>query len=165
MEEKSGVGSLGSDRSPENSGDAFHFKPGQSIGYLLRACYRSFAKALDVHINNQGVGIGQWFFLRELWEEDGLTQRELAFRVGIAAPTTAVAIRGMIKDDLIKRVSDPADRRKKRILLTKKGRNLKNILLPHARDVNRNATKDFNANEIRQLRDYINRMKRNLESE
>lgn len=164
MEEKRRKESLRSHRRPENPGDAFHFKPGHSIGYLLRTCYRSFAKALEVHINQQGVGIGQWFFLRELWEEDGLTQRELASRVGIAAPTTAVAIRGMVKDDLIKRVPDPADRRKKRIFLTEKGRSLKNILLPHARDVNKNATKDFSEEEIRQLREYIHRMKQNLES-
>ncbi len=164
-EEKTEAERPGSERSPENPGDAFHFKPGHSIGYLLRACYRSFAKALETRINKHGVGIGQWFFLRELWEEDGLTQRELALRVGIAAPTTAVAIRGMIRDDLIKRASDLTDRRKKRILLTPKGRDLRNALLPHAREVNRNATKGFSANEIRQLRDYINRMKQNLESE
>lgn len=165
MKEKTKGESLGSDQSPENPGDAFHFKSGHSIGYLLRACYRSFAKDLEIHINQHDVGIGQWFFLGGLWEENGLTQRELASRVGITAPTTAVAIRGMVKDDLIERMPDAADRRKKRIFLTKKGRNLKNILLPHARDVNRHATKGFSENEIRQLRDYINRMKQNLEND
>lgn len=71
----------------------------------------------------------------------------------------------MVKDGLIKQASDPADRRKKRIFLTKKGRNLKNILLHKARDVNRNATKGFSEKEIRQLRGYVNRMRRNLEGD
>ena len=35
----------------------------------------------------------------------------------------------------------------------------------YARDVNRQATKGFSEKEIRQLRDYINRMKQNLEGE
>jgi MarR family transcriptional regulator, organic hydroperoxide resistance regulator len=163
MGEKTETADLGSDPGSENPGDAFHFKPGHSVGYLLRTCYRAFAKALEVPINQHDVGIGQWYFLRELWEEDGLTQRELASRVGIAAPTTAVAVRGMVKDGLIKQVPDPADRRKKRIFLTARARRLQNILLPHARDVNRQATKGFTKKEIRQLRDYINRMKQNLE--
>ncbi len=158
-----GANNLGPRRRPQSSGDAFHFKPGHSIGYLLRMSYRSFAKALEVHISQKDIGIGQWFFLRELWEEDGLTQSELASRVGIATPTTAVAIRGMLKDDLVMQVPDTADRRKKRIYLTTKGRSLKNILLPRARDVNEVATKGFSKSEIRQFRNYVDRMKRNLE--
>ena len=148
----------------ENPGDAFHFKPGYSIGYLLRTCYRMFSKALEAHINQHDVGIGQWFFLRELWEKDGLTQRELASLLGIAPPTTAVAIRGMVKDGLIRQQIDPDDGRKKRIFLTEKGRSLKTILLPLAVDVNINATKGFSEREICLLREYINRMKNNLEN-
>ncbi len=155
----------GSDPDSDHPGAAFHYKPGQSIGYLLRSCYRSFAKALEVHINPRDIGIGQWFFLRELWEQDGLTQRELASRVGSAAPTTAIAIRGMVKNGLVKQSPDPTDRRKKRIFLTGKGQRLKNSLLHNAREVNRDATKGFSETEIRQLRDYINKMKQNLEGE
>ena len=156
MKETARVEELASDPDPEDPGDAFHFKPGQSIGYLLRACYRRFAKALEAHIKQQNIGIGQWYFMRELWERDGLTQRELASRVGIAAPTTAVAIRGMVRDGLIRQAPDPIDRRKKRIFLTETGQRLKNNLLHDARDVNRQATKGFSEKEIRQLRDYIN---------
>ena len=155
----------GAARRPRNPGDAFHFAPGHSIGYLLRMSYRSFAKALEFHISQKDIGIGQWFFLRELWEEDGMTQSELASRVGIATPTTAIAIRGMLKDDLVEQVPDTADRRKKRIYLTKKGRNLKTILLPRAKDVNEAATKGFSKSEIRQFRDYVDRMKRNLDGD
>ena len=147
---------------PDGSGEAFHFKPGRSIGYLLRDCYRSFSRALEVRIKPHGVGVGQWFFLRELWEEDGLTQGDLSARAGMTAPTTVVAIRRMVDDGLVLREPDDQDRRKVRIHLTEKGRRFRDELLPFAFDVNKVATADFSQEEIRQFRSFVERMKKNL---
>jgi DNA-binding MarR family transcriptional regulator len=147
---------------PDGSGEAFDYRPGRSIGYLLRDCYRSFSRALEVSIRPHGVGVGQWFFLRELWEEDGLTQGDLSTRAGMTAPTTVVAIRRMVGDGLVIRKADDRDRRKVRIHLTGKGRRLRDELLPRAFDVNAVATADFSQQEIRQLRSFIDRMKKNL---
>lgn len=148
--------------SPDRSGKAFHFKPGRSVGYLLRDCYRSFSKALEVQIKPHGIGLGQWYFLRELWEEDGLTQGDLSSRVGMTAPTTVVAIRRMVEDDLVVRKQDEHDRRKVRIYLTKKGCRYRDKLLPLALDVNNVATEGFSQKEIRQFRSFVDRMKKNL---
>lgn len=146
----------------EDPGAAFHYRPGQSMAYLLRDCYRSLAKALEVRISRHGVKMGQWFFLRELWEQDGLTQRELSDRVGIMEPTTVVAIRSMVRDGFVTRERDSKDRRKLRIHLTDKGRCLKNKLLPFAFEVNAIASRDMSEAEIRQFRALMNRMKRNM---
>jgi len=144
------------------AGDAFHYKPGRSVGYLLRDCYRSFSKALEDQINPHGVGTGQWFFLRELWEEDGLPQGELSSRAGMTAPTTVVAIRRMVEDGLVERRKDAHDGRKVRIHLTPKGRRFRDQLLPLAFEVNAAATQGFTQGEIEQLRSFIERMKANL---
>ena len=149
---------------PDKSGKAFHFKPGRSVGYLLRDCYRSFSRELESKIKPHGILPGQWYFLRELWEEDGLTQGDLSSRVGMKAPTTVVAIRRMVEDGLVVRKQDDQDRRKVRIYLTAKGRQYRNELLPLAFDVNNVATGGFSQKEIRQFRSFINRMKKNLSS-
>jgi len=148
--------------SPDESGEAFSHRPGVSIGYLLRDCYRSFSRALEIRIKPHGVGAGQWFFLRELWEEDGLTQGDLSTRAGMTAPTTVVAIRRMVKDGLVIRKPDQKDRRKVRIHLTDKGHRFRDELLPFAFDVNKTATKGFSEHEIRQFRSFVDRMKKNL---
>ncbi len=142
--------------------EAFDFKPGRSTGYLLRDCYRSFSRALETRIRPHGVGIGQWFFLRELWEEDGLTQGDLSARAGMTAPTTVVAIRRMVKEGLVVRKPDRKDRRKVRIHLTDKGRRFRDKLLPFAFDVNKVATEGLSQDEIRQFRSVVERMKKNL---
>ena len=147
---------------PADSREAFDFKPGRSIGYLLRDCYRSFSRDLEMRIKPHGVGIGQWFFLRELWEEDGLTQGDLSTRAGMTAPTTVVAIRRMVKDGLVMREPDRKDRRKVRIHLTEKGRRFSRELLPSAYEVNKVATEGLSQDEIRQFRSVVERMKNNL---
>ena len=146
----------------EDPSAPFHLKPGQSIGYLTRDCYRNFTRTLERRIAKHGVKLGQWFFLRELWEEDRQTQRMLSERVGIMEPSTVVAIRGMIKDGLVKKTRDEKDKRKYRIELTAKGRRLKDRLLPYAIEVNERATKGLSASEIRQFRKTLIKLKTNL---
>ena len=148
--------------SRHDSGRAFQFKPGRSVGYLLRDCYRSFSRALEARINPHGIGVGQWYFLRELWEEDGLAQGDLSWRAGMTAPTTVVAIRRMVEDGLVVRKQDEDDRRKVRIHLTEKGRQLRDELLPLASEVNNIATEGFSQKEIQQFRSFVDRMKKNL---
>lgn len=149
-------------KAQDGVSDSNHFRPGRSIGYLLRDCYRSFAKALEAQIKPHGILAGQWYFLRELWDEDGLTQGTLSSRVGMRAPTAVVAVRRMVKDGLVVRTPDKQDRRKVRIYLTAKGRNYRDELLPLALHVNSIATEGFSKTEIRQFRSFINRMKKNL---
>ena len=145
--------------------EPLEFQPQNSLGYLLRDTYRAFSKVLQARISAHGVTIGQWYFLRVLWEEDGLTQRELSQRVGMMEPTTVTALNGMEKRGYVKRVRNVTDRRKVNIFLTEKGRALKSRLLPHAADVNRLAAKSVSAQDIERIRVVLNTMKDNLDRE
>ena len=64
------------------------FSLGGSLGYLVRDANRAFQRLLERRITPHGVSRGQWYFLRVLWEEDGLSQRELSARVGMMEPTS-----------------------------------------------------------------------------
>jgi len=145
--------------------EPLEFQPQHSIGYLLRDTYRAFSKVLQSRISAHGVTIGQWYFLRVLWEEDGLTQRELSQRVGMMEPTTVTALNGMEKRGYVKRVRNATDRRKVNIFLTEKGRALRARLLPHAADVNRIAAKSVTPQDIERIRLVLNTMKENLDRE
>ena len=104
--------------------------PIHGVTALLRDAHRTVARALSNKIAPHGVSIGQWHFLRALWEEDGMTQRELSHRVGMMEPTTVTALNGMERRGLVKRVRNPRDRRKLNVYLTETGRGLKAQLLP-----------------------------------
>lgn len=139
------------------------FLPENSLGYLFRDIHRAFSKVLQTRIAAHGVTIGQWYFLRALWEEDGLTQRELSQRVGMMEPTTVTALNGMEKRGYVKRVRNTTDRRKVNIYLTDLGRSLRPKLLPFAVETNELAAAGVTAKEIEKVRTVLRHMKKNLE--
>ncbi len=133
-----------------------------TIGYLVRDVHRSLARALQARIASHGVSMGQWFFLRALWDKDGLTQRELSQRVGMMEPTTVTALNGMERRGLVERVRNTHDRRKVNIYLTPKGRALRDVLLPCSVDANREATQGIAPDELALAMDVLRRMAGNL---
>lgn len=145
-------------------GKDVEFDSESSVGYLLRDTYRAFTKILQARISAHGVTIGQWYFLRVLWDEDGLTQRELSQRVGMMEPTTVTALNGMEKRGYVRRVRNTDDKRKVNIFLTDKGKALRNVLLPHAIDVNIRSVAGVPLEDVEAVRRTLHAMKRNLEA-
>ena len=103
-----------------------------------------------------------WYFLRTLWEKDGLTQRDLSRRLGIMEPSTLQQLRSMEAKGLIERRRSTTDRRKIHVHLTRTGKALKPRLLPYAREVNLAAVAGFSATELALLRRLLDRVQKNL---
>lgn len=135
---------------------------GQSLGYLSRLAFRRFARAMEKRTQAHGVGAGQWPFLRVLWAEDGLTQRELSQRVGMRAPTTAKALQTLERNGLIRRAPSRMDRRKVHIFLTAGGRALKDELMPYVEEVNALATQGIETEDVERLRRLLAAVAANL---
>jgi DNA-binding MarR family transcriptional regulator len=123
----------------------------ESIGYQVRATHRALQRFLRFKIEPHGITLGMWYFLRALWHEDGLTQRELSGKVGAMEPTTLSAILIMERKGLVRRVRNRDDLRKWHIHLTPKGRALESKLLPLARDVVDTAVQNLSRGEVAQL--------------
>jgi MarR family transcriptional regulator, organic hydroperoxide resistance regulator len=134
----------------------------ESIGYQVRATHRSLQRLLQYKIEPHGITLGMWYFLRALWHEDGLTQRELSNRVGTMEPTTLSAILNMEKKGLVRRARDRDDRRKWHIHLTPKGRAFKGKLIPLAREVVVTAVKGLSPGEVTQLLKGLAEVQKNL---
>jgi DNA-binding MarR family transcriptional regulator len=111
-----------------------------SLGYQVRDLNRLMQRALAQRIAPHGVTSGAWYFLRVLWEADGLTQRELADRTATQEPTAVIALRGMEEAGWITRARSAEDKRKVHVHLTPAGRALRETLLPEARAVIAQAT-------------------------
>lgn len=145
--------------------DEPYLDPLNSIGYLTRINFRAFSKSLEKLTRVHGVSSGQWRFLRVLWDEDGISQRELAERTGTTEATTVRSVNGLLKSGLIirKRVKD--DRRKMRITLSAKGKRLRNTLLPMVIDVNERALDGISKKDVEVARRVLLRTYMNLTSD
>src|SRR5215469_11087172 len=158
-------------RAPKKSGAASAKAPRRtdilpprlSSGYLVRDAHRAFQRLLERQIAPYGVTRGQWYFLRVLWTADGLSQRELSARVGMMEPTTVIALRGMERAQLIRRLRADDDRRKVRVFLTVKAKRLRDELLTVARGITTTAEEGITARELGTFRRVIARMTANLD--
>jgi len=139
--------------------------PNESLGYLCRIAFRNLSRALERRTLPHGVSSGQWRFLRMLWIEDGITQRELSRRVGLREPTTVTALKGLEKAGLIHRWQSPDDRRKLHVYLTPKARQLRATLAPYVIEVNEKAVDGLTPEEVRTLRDLLRKVANNLSEE
>lgn len=110
--------------------------PNDRLAHLVKDATRALVRALQMRLAEHGVSFGHWTFLRVLWEGDGLTQRELSERAGVMEPTTFSALKAMERAGYVRRRKYDGDRKKIYVLLTPKGRKLRDRLVPLAEDVN-----------------------------
>jgi MarR family transcriptional regulator, organic hydroperoxide resistance regulator len=155
-----GKGAWPSGWPPKNASGELPFE--ESIGYQVRATHRALQRYLQLMIEPYDIASGSWYFLRVLWDQDGLTQRELADRIGIREPTALIAIKDMESRGLVKRVRSKSDRRKIHVWLTPKGKALKRQLIPLARHVVATAAGDLRITEVRRFLGLLAKMQKSL---
>jgi MarR family transcriptional regulator, transcriptional regulator for hemolysin len=134
----------------------------RSAGYHVRQLAETWQDAMDVAAVANGVTISQWRYLRELWEEDGLSTGELTRRVGRQGPTTVVAVRLLEREGLVTVAKSDTDRRRSIIHLTPRGRRLAATMAPLIRAVNEHAMSDLSDAEIRTFKRLVVRIQRRL---
>ena len=127
------------------------FKKAESAGYLANHMARLFANALHERICPLGLAPAQFMTLLELWEEDGLTQKDLVRGLDIEQATMANTLKRMERDGLIHRQENPTDRRAQLIRLTDKARSLQDDATAAANEVNGIALSGLSDEERREL--------------
>jgi MarR family transcriptional regulator, organic hydroperoxide resistance regulator len=108
----------------------------ERFAHLVKLAARSLARALQMRLTEHAVSYGHWTFLRILWEEEGLTQRELSARAGVMEPTTFAALKAMAQRGYVTRRRNPQSRKEMQVFLTPQGRALQAKLVPLAEEVN-----------------------------
>jgi DNA-binding MarR family transcriptional regulator len=136
--------------------------PNDRLAHLIRDAAKGLMRALHMRLVEHDVSYGHWTFLRILWEQDGLTQRELSIEAGVMEPTTFSALKTMEKLGYIQRRQTRDNKKNVYIDLTPKGRALKAKLVPLALDVNRIAVRGARAAEIAAARELLLKMIENL---
>ncbi len=122
--------------------------PNDRLAHLVRDAGRSCVRALQIRLGREGISFGQWSFLRILWQEDGVTQRELSSRAGVTEPTAFAVLKSLEQQRCITRKQISGNRKNVYIHLTAKGRALRENLEPLAEEVNRIAIAHLSNAEI-----------------
>lgn len=121
--------------------------PSQDMGELLAQAARLWSQAVGRRLRELGVLPGQAAVLKLLWEEDGRTQADLRRLAGVEQPTMAKTLQRMVRDGLVRRVADEADRRKTRIRLEPRAQELRAALGLAAQELEDTALAGFTGEE------------------
>ena len=138
---------------------------GRGLRYLVRAVNRAYTKVIEAELAPHiDITYAQWSFIRVLTHGDGLSQRELADRLGLMENTTLVALNVMEKRGWIRRERDKRDRRRLLVFLTEEGRAIERFR-SLVRKANRAAVAGLDAATVETTRRALKAMLANLEDE
>jgi len=129
--------------------------PDDRLAHLVKDAARAFVRALQARLAEHDVSFGHWTFLRILWEQDGLTQKQLSDEAGVMEPTTYAAVTAMEELGYVTRVQRPGNRKNVHVTLTARGRALKRKLVPLAEDVNRIGVEGVDARRVTIAREVL----------
>ncbi len=135
----------------------------ESIGYLLRDTSRRILNTMSDELETHGLSLPRYFVLRELYQREGLTQREIANRVGVLEPTIVATLDALERGGLVVRERSTTDRRKASVMLTPAGHALRETLLGYASTVLDRALSGLGEADIVALRSMLKHIKSNLD--
>ncbi len=134
----------------------------ESIDFILaNICHMHRVRA---HHLLEGIGLyrGQPQVLHFLWEQEGLTQTELAGKLKITAATMTKMLQRMEKSGFIQRRSDDTDQRVTRVYLTSTGREVKGALEGIWQTLEADTFANFSPEERALLRRFLLQVRENL---
>jgi len=129
------------------------------LGRQLATTGRVVQERFDRHLAGHGSSLAVWMVLHNAAREEGLSQRELARRVRVEAPTLVRHLDRMEHEGLVVRRRDARDRRVVRVCLTDAGRARHEELRAIAVDVDRQLRSLLTPEEARTLERLLQRIR------
>lgn len=107
----------------------------KAIGFWINRVYQSTRAEMYRLFAEQGEEVTpeQWMVLIRLWEKDAVSQSELSDATLRDAPTMSRILRGMEARGIVQRRRSAEDARVQTVHLTRRGRALKDKLVPVVR--------------------------------
>ena len=137
-----------------------------SLGYKIELCSRLMSNKLNQKFKQQGypVTAEQWAIINYLLVEDGLSQKRLSQLVKKDHTSVSRLLNNLIKNGVVKRVTDQSDRRTNLIYLTTLGRQLQSNLTEQLQKHLENAVEGIDPNEIKMLSITLDNIIENLKT-
>lgn len=140
------------------------FNLNDSYGYLINLAAQRLKYELHRTFQAKGYDITpeQWAVLNRLWEQDGLSQVELAERTFKDKPGTTRILTLLERKGIVLRRRDAEDGRVMHVFLTKAGKELKEKLIPCAEEVLAKSGQNLTKEEVMQFTRTLKKILENV---
>jgi MarR family transcriptional regulator, organic hydroperoxide resistance regulator len=130
----------------------------------VRIAFRAFARVLTVVCSNGDITPAQYRVLRVLEQAPGFTQLELARFTGMERPFVSLIIKQLRQAGLVSTKASTQDGRRIDVVLTAKGRKVRDRLLAVLRPSDDAAVKGVADRDLATFHAVLERMTRNVEA-
>src|SRR5258708_34170221 len=96
----------------------------RTYGLLIARVALIHSTSVSEYLAKHNLYVGQEMLLKCLWNQDGLSQKEIADLMGIQPATATRMVIRMERSGLVERRTDPEDQRVSQVYLTDFGRSL-----------------------------------------
>ncbi len=136
----------------------------KSLGYVIGRAGRALANRLNHNFEKAGYDVTceQWAILSNLWQKNGLNQKDLA-GVSCKDKTSITRLIDVLeKKSLVVRTPDKLDARHKLIYLTNKGKALQQALVAIAQQTLVEAQEGIKVKDLETCKDVLRHVAKNL---
>lgn len=135
------------------------------LGLRLAEVSRLWRAAMDQRVRHLGLSTARWVTLANLnAHPEGMTQNELAIRVGIKGSTLVRQLDLLEADGWVERRESPTDRRAKRVFVTAKAKPALERISEVGGDLRRELLAGVDESEIRACIALLDNLKDRLQS-
>jgi MarR family transcriptional regulator, organic hydroperoxide resistance regulator len=136
--------------------------PPETLDFLLANICHLHHNRFHQMLEGLGLYRGQPPVLRALWEQEGMTQSELAERMKITPATMTKMLQRMEKTGFIQRKTDSEDQRVSRVYLTETGRAVQKDVESVLAQMEQDTFENFTLEEQMLLRRFFLQIRENL---
>lgn len=135
-----------------------------ALGFVVGRTFHIMRRAFTATVQGAGFQITpeEWVLLNRLWTLDGQRQTDLAESTFKDRTTVTRLLDGMVKKGLVRRETDPEDRRVVLAWLTDEGWSLIQQILPVMENLLRKATTGISEGELETTRNTLATFQTNL---
>ena len=144
--------------------DSRRYKLEESIAHLAARFYRAIMKHINRELSNEGLNITleQWPLLIHLWDQDGLSQSDLARRLFKDKTTIARLVASIESSGMIERNRSEKDKRGKCLHLTKRGKEIMDKATAMVLQIDDMAASGIDEEKLKICKDVLRRAHQNL---
>ncbi len=138
-----------------------------SIGFIINRTAKALIHAFDQELRNKfGITFGQWKIIIILTNnDDGLSQKEIADKLGLEGPTIIPIIDKLEKDGFVNRMVNKNDRRNNQIFLTEKTISLLDSIINYALKIKEISIRNISEQDLSITKHTLEKMWQNIQNE
>ncbi|MBD3919838.1 MarR family transcriptional regulator [Paenibacillus sp. PR3] len=133
------------------------------VGFLLSKTLRQLNCLFNYEFNQYGITSEQWSILKKMYEQEGSSIKDLALGVGKDQANVTRILDVLEKRILVKRCTNPDDKRSTLVYFTDEGKDLAERLIPTDAKVHQIAVGGLSEQEIAQFAQLLAAINQNAQ--